>query len=237
MIQTRAAFLALPLALAALQPLAAAPCAPAKDAEAAIRKAWPGKYPGETIQKYEPNGEPSAYTKLESTGKETIDEYGNRWEYVKNAVYCRIPAKVTAKRSSGSLVVFDVSAIFRNVSGVYSFMGIGVGGSSELAASGQEAPSKDAIKKLIADLWVSLHPGNRVERVAISDPELKKDSAAGRWWYTTGADIYVIDENGTKQKCSNDYTTIFKGEPGKEGVNAGPSLPWKASFLDDPSCR
>lgn len=235
MIRKNAFLLVLPLALASLQPLTAVPCASPAEAEAAIRKAWPAKYPGETIQKYESAGEASAYTKLETTGKETIDEYGNRWEYVKNATYCRIPARVTARRASGSMVVFDVSAIFRQVGGAYSFMNIGVGGSSEVASSGQEAPGRDAIKKLIADLWVSLHPGSKVERVAISDPELKKDSTAGRWWYTTGADIYVTDENGTKQKCSNDYTTIFKGETGKEGVNA--SGPWKASFLDDPACR
>jgi hypothetical protein len=50
-----------------------------------------------------------------------------------------------------------------------------------------------------------------------------------------GADIFIVAEDGTKQKCSNDYTTFYKGEKGLEGVDA--SGPYKVYFLDDPSCN
>jgi hypothetical protein len=200
-----------------------------------LRSAWPSKYPGETIQKLEPAGAPSSFEKEESTGKQKIDEHGDRYEHFVKVTYCRVPAKATILRAGGSQVVFEVSAIYKQTAGGFVFSDIGVSGSSEVAGTGQEPPSKEDAKKLIADYWVQKNPGTRVEKVAISTPELKKDASAGRWWYTTGADIYVIQQDGTKQKCSNDYTTIYKGTQGKEGVDA--SGPYKVYFLDDPSCQ
>lgn len=216
-------------------PLMAVPCAKFADAEKALRNIWPKSYPGEKIESIAANGAASNYTKAEASGKDFIDEYGNRWEWVEKVKYCRVPGKVTVTRADGSRVLFNVSAIFRQDGKKFKFATIGVGSSEEVAGAGQEAPSKDEVKKLISALWLSQHPDHKVEKVAISAPEIKKDSSAGRWWYTTGADIHIINESGEKQKCSNDYTTVYKGEKGQEGKN--PAGPWQVYFLDDPSCR
>lgn len=217
------------------QALHAVPCAPWSQAEAALRQAWPSKYPGEKILSIAAAGEPSSYEKMESTGKTMKDAKGDTYEYLVKVVYCRVPAKVTAQRANGSQAIFDVSAIYKQTGSGFAFYEVGVSGSSEVASDNQKAPSKDEIKKMVAAHWVALHPNTKVEKVALSDPELNKDSSAGRWWYYVGADIYIVDEDGEKKKCSNDYTTVYKGEQGKEGVNA--SGPWKINFFDDPVCN
>lgn len=228
------AILASFLMLAGLQQSWAVPCAPWKDAEKALSSAWTKGYPNEKILKIEANGEPSSYDKMKSTGQTKIDAHGDKWEYYSKNTFCRVPAKVLVQQGSGKRV-FDVSAIYRKSGSKFVFDDIGVGESVPLAEAGQEAPSKDEIKKMIAGHWVELHPGTKVEKVAISAPELKKDSSAGRWWYTTGADIYIVNEEGQNQKCVNDYTTVHKGEKGQEGVDARGS--WKIYFLDDPTCN
>lgn len=231
----RGAILVAIVALVAFQGTAwAVPCASWQEAEKAIRGAWGKKYPGEKILKVEANGEATSYDKLKATGQTKIDSRGDKWEYYTKNTFCRVPGKVVAQQGSGKRV-FEVSAIFRKAGSKFVFDDLGVGESSAVAEAGQQAPSKDEIKKLIAAHWVDLHPGSTVDKVAISDAEYKKDSSKGRWWYTTGADIYVTTEDGQKQKCVNDYTTVYKGEQGAEGVDA--SGPWKVYFLDTPSCR
>jgi hypothetical protein len=215
-------------------PALAVPCASWKEAERSLRAAWAKGYPNEKILKVEPNGEPSSYDKLHSTGQEKIDEYGDKWEAYARQTFCRVPAKVQVQRGAGQAAM-EVSAIFAQKGGKFVFDDIGVGESTEVAAAGQQAPSKDEIKKMISAYWLSKNPNTKVEKVAVATPELKRDSAAGRWWYSAGADIYIVDEDGEKKKCSNDYTTIYKGEKEKEGVD--PSGPWKVYFLDDPSCN
>ncbi len=210
-------------------------CAPWKTAETHLRTNWGKKYAGETVLKIVADGEPSTYEKMESTGKEKIGNDGNRYEYFEKVIYCRVPAKVTVKRANGTQTVFDVSAIYKVKGKSFQFDNIGVSGNSEVAGEGQEAPSKDVIKKAIADQWKAENPGHSVDKVAVTDPELKKDSSENRWWYNVGADIFITDENGIKKKCVNDYTTIYKGEPGKEGQDS--SGPYKADFLEKPSCR
>ena len=59
---------------------AATPCAAWKTAEKDLRAAWAKGYPKEKLVSVTPNGEPSAYDKLRSTGQEKIDEYGDKWE-------------------------------------------------------------------------------------------------------------------------------------------------------------
>lgn len=222
------------LALNSPLPVFAVPCAPWKEAEKSLRSAWGKGYPNEKIVKIEKNGEASSYDKMKATGQTKTDARGDKWEFYAKNTYCRVPAKVLVQQGSGQRL-FEVSAIFRKSGNTFVFDDLGVGESSAVAGAGQEAPAKDDIKALIAAHWEEKHPGTKVEKVAVSAPELKKDSKAGRWWYTTGADIHIVDENGTKKKCSNDYTTIHKGEQGKEGVDAGG--PWKVYFLDDPDCK
>jgi hypothetical protein len=224
---------ALVLAFAWLNPVSAEPCATWKAAEKALRSAWAKGYPNEKIIKIEQNGEPTSYDKLKATGKTKIDEHGEKWEYYKKNTYCQVPAKVLVQQGSGKRV-FNVSAIFRKAGSTFVFDDMGVGESYAMAEQGQEPPTKDEIKKLITDLWLEKNPGSKVTKVAISNPELKKDSSKGRWWYNTGADIYTVDASGNSKKCSNDYTTVYKGEKGMEGVS--PAGPWKVYFLDDPSC-
>lgn len=209
-------------------------CASWTTAESQIKSAWPKKYPGEKILKISANGAASSYEKMESTGQERIESDAERYEYFVKVSYCRVPARVSVKRSNGSESLYEVSAIFKQGATGYQFSDIAVGDSSEVAASGQEPPTKDEIKKLIAELWISLHPDNRVEKVALSDPELKKDTGKNRWWYNVGADIYIINADGDKQKCVNDYTSIYRGSEGKEGQDNGP---YRALFLETPSCN
>ncbi|QOX80219.1 hypothetical protein FY034_15175 [Trichlorobacter lovleyi] len=210
------------------------PCASWKDAEMSLRKAWAKGYPTEKILSIVQDGEPSSYDKLKSTGQTKIDAHGDKWEFYAKNSYCRVPAKVTVRQSSGQRV-FSVSAIYRKSGKGFVFDDMGVGQSSAVAPSAQQAPSKDEFKKMIAAYWLELHPETKVETVKATDAEYKNDSSTGRWWYNIGADIYIVSENGARQKCSNDYTTLYKGEKGKEGVDA--SGPWKVYFLDDPSCR
>lgn len=217
-----------------VQPLKADTCASWADAEKSLRSAWLKGYPGEKIIKIEQNGQPSSYEKFKSTGKTKIDEHGDKWEYYTKNKFCQVPARVLVQQSSGQRI-FNVSAIFRMSGNKFIFDNMGVGDSYAVAESGQQPPTKDEIKKLIASYWLEKNPKTKVVKVAISAPELKKDSSTGRWWYTTGADIYTVDENGRNKKCSNDYTTIHKGEKGKEGVD--PSGSWKVYFLDDMTCN
>jgi hypothetical protein len=220
--------------MAAGQSAWAVNCATWKEADKSLRSAWAKGYPNEKILKIEQNGEPSSYEKFKATGQTKIDSKGDKWEYYTKNKFCRVPAKVTVQQGANQRI-FNVSAIYRIAGKKFVFDDLGVGESEAVAAKGQEAPAKDEIKKMIADFWLEKNPNTKVEKVAISAPELKTDSSAGRWWYYTGADIHIIDEDGSKKKCSNDYTTLFKGEKGKEGVD--PSGPWKIDFLDTPSCR
>jgi|GEM_PF-1316803 len=212
----------------------AVPCASWKDAEKSLRSAWAKGYPNEKIIKIEQNGEPDVYDKMKSTGKTKIDSHGDKWEYYSKNTFCRIPAKATVQQVGG-LRIFNVSAIFRKSGKGFVFDDMGVGESEAVAKTGQGAPSKDEAKKLIADYWLEKHPETKVTKVAISAPEFKNDSRSGRWWYYTGADIYVTDENGNNRKCSNDYTSLYKGEKGAEGKDS--SGPWKVDFLDNPVCN
>ena len=209
-------------------------CASWKDADKALRAAWAKGYPKEKILKLESNGAPSSYEKMKPTGDTKIDEHGRTWEYYQKNTFCRVPAKAVVEQPSGPRN-FEISAIFRKDGSRFVFDDIGVGESTAVANAGQEAPAKEEIKKLIAAYWEQQHPGSKVENVAISAPELKKDTAKGRWWYTTGADIFITDTAGVKQKCSNDYTTLHKGEKGQEGVAAAGE--WKVYFLDSPTCK
>ena len=227
-------FTVMVLALTNISVAFAVPCASWKDAEKSLRIAWAKGYPNEKILKLEQNGEPDVYDKMKATGQTKIDAHGDKWEYYTKNSFCRIPAKATVQQSGGQRV-FNVSAIFRKAGKGFVFDDMGVGESEAVAQAGQGAPTKDEAKKLIADYWLSKHPETKVTKVAISAPEYKNDSSSGRWWYYTGADIYITDENGSSQKCSNDYTSIYKGEKGAEGKNS--SGPWRVDFLDDPSCR
>ncbi len=212
----------------------AVPCATWKEAEKSLRGAWAKGYPNEKILKIEQSGEPSSYEKFKSTGQTKIDSKGDKWEYYTKNKFCRVPARVTVQQGANQRI-FNVSAIYRVAGKKFFFDDLGVGESEAVAAKGQEAPAKDEIKRMITELWLQKNPNTKVEKVAISAPELKTDSSAGRWWYYTGADIHIIDEDGSKKKCSNDYTSLYKGEKGKEGVDA--SGPWQIDFFDTPSCR
>jgi hypothetical protein len=214
--------------------VAAVPCASWKTAEKDLRAAWAKGYPNEKLVSVTANGEASAYDKLKSTGQEKIDEYGDKWEAYSKQKFCRVPATAVAQQGAGQRK-FSVSAIYVVKGGKFSFDDIGVGESQAIAAAGQEAPSKDDMKKMIAAYYVEKNPNVKVEKVALSAAELKADSSKGRWWYSVGADIFIVAEDGTKQKCSNDYTTFYKGEKGLEGVDA--TGPYKVYFLDDPSCN
>jgi len=228
------ALLAAILVVASTQLVLAVPCASWKDAEKSLRSAWAKGYPNEKIITIEQNGEASTYDKMKATGQTKIDAHGDKWEYYAKNTFCRVPAKVLVQQGGGKRI-FNVSAIFRKAGSKFVFDDMGVGESEAVAGAGQEAPAKDDIKQLISAHWVELHPGTKVQKVAISAPELKRDSKAGRWWYTTGADIHIVDEDGQAKKCVNDYTTVYKGEKSREGVDA--SGPWKVYFLDDPTCR
>ena len=209
----------------------AVPCASWQVAESSLRSAWAKGYPNEKILKLTQNGEPSAYDKLKSTNQEKIDAYGDKWEAYARQKFCRVPATALVNQDGGQRQ-FDVSAIFVVNGNKYTFDDIGVGASSAVAQAGQEAPGKDEIKKMLTAFWLQAHPGTKVERIATGKAELNQSEK--RWWYYVGADIYIVNEEGQKQKCSSDYGTIYKGEKGQEGVN--PSGPWKAGFLVDPSC-
>jgi hypothetical protein len=204
-------------AFAAVQVSAANPTW--KDAEKGLRGDWAKKYSNEKILKAEQNGSARNYEKIESGVKVS---------------YCDIPAKVTAQQSGGKRV-FNVTAIFRKTGGLFRYTGMSVGESEAAAEKGQEAPTKDQIKKLVADLYAKQNPGAKVTKVLLSDPELKKDSSAGRWWYNVGADVYIVDATGKSKKCTNDYTSVYRGEKGQEGVNA--SGPWQVEFIDDFVCK
>jgi hypothetical protein len=216
-------------------PLFADDCATWTVAQGHLKANWGKKYPGEKIQSVTANGAASSYEKMESTGKEKIDSNGDRYEYLEKVIYCRVPAKVAVTRANGTKTVFSVSAIYKVKGKTYQFDNIGVSGNEEVAAEGQEAPSKDIIKKAIADEWIAKHPDHKVEKVAVTDPELKKVPSENRWWYNVGADIFIINEEGVKQKCVNDYTSIYKGELGSEGQNT--ASPYKADFFENPTCN
>jgi hypothetical protein len=186
-----------------------------KDAEKGIRGDWAKKYSQEKLLKIEQNGSARNYDKIESGVK---------------VFYYDIPAKVTAQQSSGKRV-FEVTAIFRNSGGKFVYTGMSVGESQAAAEKGQEAPTKDQIKKLVADLYAQQNPGVKVTKVLLSDPELKKDSSAGRWWYNVGADVYIVDASGKSKKLTNDYTSVYKGQKGQEGVDASGS--WQVEFEDN----
>jgi len=209
------------------------PCASWKDAEKALRTAWAKGYPNEKLLSLDPDGEPSSYDKVKSTNQQKIDEYGDQWEAYSKQTFCRVPAKALAQQGQGQRK-FQVSAIYLQTGSKFVFDDLGVGESESVAQSGQEAPAKDDIKKLITAYWLETHPGSKVEKVGVSTPELKTDSRGGRWWYTAGADIFVVGEGGARQKCSSDFTTLYKGTKGKEGVDA--SGPYKVYFLGNPSC-
>lgn len=221
--------------VAVARPALAVDCASWSVADKELRSAWAKGYPNEKIVTLEQNGAPDEYTKPKATGQTTIDEHGRTWEYYTKNKFCRVPAKALVQQGAGQKN-FSVSAIFRK-DGASSFVfeDIGVGDSTDVAQASQSAPSKDHVKELIAAYWVSQNPGTKVDTVKCSDPELKTQNSKGRWWYTTGADIYVVDENGAKEKCSNDMTTIYKGEKGKEGID--PRGDFKVYFLDKPVCN
>jgi hypothetical protein len=189
------------------------------DVEKGLHSTWAKNYPKEKIIKIEKVGSPRDYEKVENG---------------KKVAYCDYPAKVLAQQTSGKRV-FNVTAIFRKTGGSFAYNGMSIGESTALAEKGQESPTKDEIKKLVSALYAKNNPGVKVTKVSLSDPELKKDSAKGRWWYNVGADVYITDKLGKSKKCVNDYTTVYKGVKGSEGVNA--SGPWQVYFLDDFVCK
>jgi len=201
------------------------------DADKELRNAWARGYPNEKIVTLEANGQPDAYEKDKATGETKIDEYGTMIALYIKVTYYRIPAKALVQIGAAQKV-YSLAAIFRSEGEDIVFDDIAVGGSTDVAQAGQEAPSKDLAKQLIAAHFESLNPGYKVQEVKCSDPERKSQASKGRWWYATGADIYVVDPSGAKKRYSNDMTNIYKGEKGQEGVN--PSGDWKVNFVDKP---
>lgn len=201
------------------------------EADEALRTAWARGYPKETLVSLEAHGEPDAYEKDKLTGETKIDEYGViRALYIK-VTYFRIPAKALVQVGAMQKI-YSLAAIFRSEQGGVVFDDIAVGGSTEVAQAGQEAPSKELARQLIAAHFESLNPGLQVQEVKCSDPERKSQASKGRWWYATGADIYTADASGAKKRYSNDMTNLYKGDKGQEGVN--PSGDWKVHFVDKP---
>lgn len=204
------------------------------DADKGLRDAWARGYPNERIVTLEANGKPDAYEKAKATGETKIDEYGNTAEYYTKNTFCRVPAKALVQIGTAQKI-YSLSAIFRRDGAGFVFEDIAVGGSTDVVAAGRPTLSKDHAKELIAALWVSQNPGTTVDEVRCSDPEYKSQASKGRWWYATGADIYITDASGAKKRYANDMTNIYKGEKGKEGVD--PSGEWKVFFLDKPMLK
>jgi len=203
-----------------------------EEAEANLREAWERGYPNEKIIKLEQAGPPDTFEKEIPTGETKIDEYGEHHAYIAKSKFVRIPAKALVQQGAGQKI-FSLAAVFQEQDGdEFVFEDMLVGGSQEVVQAGQETPTKDQAKQLIAALWESMNPGVKVTEVKCADLERKSQSSKGRWWYATGADLSVTEADGSKKVYSNDMTNIFKGVKGAEGVD--PSGDWKCAFIDKP---
>jgi hypothetical protein len=180
-----------------------------KQAEAGIKATWAKQYANEKLISVEQNGEAKSYNKVENDVK---------------VYYIDFPAKVTAEQKSGK-VIFNVTAIFKKSGNNYNYTGMSVGESTAMANKGQEAPSKDEIKKLVAEYFVKKNPGKKVAKVLISPPEMGKSDK--RWWYKFGADVELDD----KTTYTNDDVYIFRGQKGSEGLD--PSASWNVDAIGD----